>query len=216
MTPGSSEKISNALGQLQRRLNKGLKAETKKGISLEKTSVVGGSSIFTNHDLSNPRRKAEIERMRIKAEQDRVAEAFKRVEEEERALAHLASSSSVQLDASGTRHDHEEYPERCFRSGRHLFTCAKRPLTSADFLYRSIEEDRMPEEEDVCSDFGFNYFESFADKSKLLGLYKGLWINNVPVEDIHKGQVEGSLVANIKEVFTRYLTNTGVDISHGF
>ncbi|KAE8341830.1 hypothetical protein BDV24DRAFT_163053 [Aspergillus arachidicola] len=72
----------------------------------------------------------------------------------------------------------------------------------------------MPEEEDVCSDFGFNYFESFADKSKLLGLYKGLWINNVPVEDIHKGQVEGSPVANIKEVFTRYLTNTGVDISH--
>ncbi|GMF81866.1 unnamed protein product [Aspergillus oryzae] len=142
MTPGSWEKISNALIQLQRRLKKELKAEIKKGISQEKTSVVGGSSIFTNHDPNSARRKADIERMRIKAEQNRVAEAFK-----------------------------------------------------------SIGEDRMPEEEDVCADFGFNYFESFADKSKLLGLYKGLWIQKVPVEDIHKWQVEGSLAANIKEVF---------------
>ncbi|KAB8277236.1 hypothetical protein BDV30DRAFT_223801 [Aspergillus minisclerotigenes] len=74
MTPGSWEKISNALIQLQRRLKKELKAEIKKGISQEKTSVVGGSSIFTNHDPSSARRKAEIERMRIKAEQDRATE----------------------------------------------------------------------------------------------------------------------------------------------
>lgn len=78
MTPGSWEKISNALIQLQRRLKKELKAEIKKGISQEKTSVVGGSSIFTNHDPNSARRKADIERMRIKAEQNRVAEAFKR------------------------------------------------------------------------------------------------------------------------------------------
>ncbi|KAE8312926.1 hypothetical protein BDV41DRAFT_577350 [Aspergillus transmontanensis] len=82
-----------------------------------------------------------------------------------------------------------------------IFSPVRSPLTSADFLYRSIEKDRMPEKENVCAVFGFNYFESFADKSKLLGLYKGLWIKNGPVEDIHKGQVEGSLVANIKEGF---------------
>ncbi|QRD93259.1 hypothetical protein F9C07_2077189 [Aspergillus flavus] len=227
MTPGSWEKISNALIQLQRRLKKELKAEIKKEISQEKTSVVGGSSILTNHDPSSARRKADIERVRIKAEQNRVAEAFKRLEKEEGALAHQASSSDVQPNASSTQHGHAEYLAECCicyretsrscslcqrgfycsqscedkRSARHLFTCAKRPLTSADFLYISIGEDRMPEEEDVCADFGFNYFESFADKSKLLGLYKGLWIQNVPVEDIHKWQVEGSLVANIKEVF---------------
>ncbi|KAE8312925.1 hypothetical protein BDV41DRAFT_538489 [Aspergillus transmontanensis] len=40
MTPGSSEKISNALIQLQRCLKKGLKAKIKKGISQEKRSVV--------------------------------------------------------------------------------------------------------------------------------------------------------------------------------
>lgn len=78
MTPGSWEKISNALIQLQRRLKKELKAEIKKEISQEKTSVVGGSSILTNHDPSGARRKADIERVRIKAEQNRVAEAFKR------------------------------------------------------------------------------------------------------------------------------------------
>ncbi|KAE8341829.1 hypothetical protein BDV24DRAFT_163052 [Aspergillus arachidicola] len=114
MTPGSSEKISNALIQLQRRLKKELKAEIKKGISLEKTSVVGGSSIFTNHDLSSPRRKAEIEWMRIKAEQDRVAEAFKRLEMEERASAHQASSSDVQQSASSTQHGHAEYLDECY------------------------------------------------------------------------------------------------------
>ncbi|KAE8367510.1 hypothetical protein BDV27DRAFT_142782 [Aspergillus caelatus] len=65
MTLGSSEKISNALIQLQRRLKKELKAEIKKGIRQEKTSVVGGSSTFTNHDPSNARRKTEIERMRM-------------------------------------------------------------------------------------------------------------------------------------------------------
>ncbi|BAE65813.1 unnamed protein product [Aspergillus oryzae RIB40] len=209
MTPGSWEKISNALIQLQRRLKKELKAEIKKEISQEKTSVVGGSSILTNHDPSGARRKADIERVRIKAEQNRVAEAFKRLEKEEGASAHQASSSDVQPNASSTQHGHAEYLAECDicsretsrncslcqrdfycsqscedkRSGRHLFTCAKRPLTSADVLYRSIGEDRMPEEEDVCAGFGFNYFESFADKKKF---------------------------------FTRYLSDTGVDISHGF
>ncbi|KAE8382272.1 hypothetical protein BDV26DRAFT_15470 [Aspergillus bertholletiae] len=78
MTPGSPEKTSKALIQLQERLKKELKAEIKKGISQEKTSVVGGSSVFTNYDAGSARRKAEIERMRMKSEQDRVAEAFRR------------------------------------------------------------------------------------------------------------------------------------------
>ncbi|KAE8422878.1 hypothetical protein BDV36DRAFT_244721 [Aspergillus pseudocaelatus] len=227
MTIGSSEKLSNALIQLQRRLKRELKADIKKGISQEKTSVVGGSSILTNPDPSSAHRKAEIERMRMKAEQNRVAEVFRRLEAEERAPRRQCTSPVIQPNASSALNDHVKYPDRCFtcsketsrrcslcqmdfycsqscedkRSGGHLFNCTKRPLTTADFLYRSIEENLIPEEEEVCADFGFNYFGSFTGKSKLLGLYKGLWIKDVPVEDIHKWQVEGSLVANIKEVF---------------
>ncbi|TGO64973.1 hypothetical protein BOTNAR_0082g00150 [Botryotinia narcissicola] len=83
----------------------------------------------------------------------------------------------------------------------HLFTCAKRPLTSADYLYRNIVRDTVHDEEDVLEDFGFNRLVSFADHCKLLGLYKGLWLGDVPVEDIHRWQVEGILIANIKKYF---------------
>ncbi|KNG83331.1 hypothetical protein ANOM_008385 [Aspergillus nomiae NRRL 13137] len=227
MTPGSPEKISHALIQLQRRLRKELKAEIKKGISQEKTSVVGGSSVFTTQDPSSARRKAGIERTRMRAEQARVTELFRRWSLEEEASKYQGSRLNVQPNAGNATRSHAEYRGECYtcsgdtsrrcslcqkdfycsqlcedkRSGRHLFTCTKRPLTSADFLYRNIEKDRLPEEEEVCSDFGFNYFDSFADKSKLLGLYKGLWLAEIPVEDINKWQVEGSLVANIKEHF---------------
>lgn len=86
--------------------------------------------------------------------------------------------------------------------GNHVFTCARRPLTSADYLCRSIIQNEIPEDEDVLNDFGFQNFTSFADKGNLLGLYKGLYVAlEVSPEDIHKWQVEGSLVANIKRVF---------------
>lgn len=88
------------------------------------------------------------------------------------------------------------------RSGSHIFTCTKRPLTTADYLYRSIADDRLPDDEDVRKDFGFNHLTSYGDQSKLLGLYKGLWFSDdITVEEIHKWQVEGSLVTNIKEYF---------------
>ena len=88
------------------------------------------------------------------------------------------------------------------RSGPHLFTCTKRPLTSADYLYRCIFQDVLPDDEDVRENFGFNQLTSFADQCKLLGLYKGLYLSDrITEEDIHKWQVEGTLVANIKDFY---------------
>lgn len=88
------------------------------------------------------------------------------------------------------------------RSGCHLFNCNKRPLTSADYLFNCIGRDALPDDEDVRESFGFNQLTSFADQSKLLGLYKGLYLSDrVKEEDIHKWQVEGTLVANIKDFF---------------
>jgi hypothetical protein len=88
------------------------------------------------------------------------------------------------------------------RSGSHLFTCTKRPLTSADYLFKWLIEDLLPKDEDVLEDFGFNQLTSFADQCKLFGLYRGMCLSEkVTVEDFHKWQVEGSLVANIKEFY---------------
>ena len=54
----------------------------------------------------------------------------------------------------------------------------------------------------MCESFGFNQLTSFADQCKLLGLYKGLYSSDQITEEyIHKWQVEGTLVANIKEFY---------------
>ena len=88
------------------------------------------------------------------------------------------------------------------RSNYHIFTCSKRSLTTADYLYRDLADDRIPDDEDVRADFGFKNLLSFNDQSNLLGLYQGLRLSReITVEDVHKWQVEGSLVANIKEYF---------------
>lgn len=41
-----------------------------------------------------------------------------------------------------------------------------------------------------------------ADKSKLMGLYKGLWLSDrIAASDFHRWRAEGSLVAHIKDFF---------------
>lgn len=58
------------------------------------------------------------------------------------------------------------------RSIPHIFTCSKRAITTADYLYMDILHDELPKDPDVMKDFCFDRC-SFADQSKLLGLYKG-------------------------------------------
>ena len=88
------------------------------------------------------------------------------------------------------------------RSGSHVFTCAKHSLISADYLYHSLRVDTLPDDEDVRDDFGFNQLVSFADQRNLLGLYQRLYLSGkVTEDDIHKWQVEGTLVSNIKVFF---------------
>lgn len=87
-------------------------------------------------------------------------------------------------------------------SGSHLFTCSKRPLTSADYLWKSLAEDLMPQEEDVLEDFGFNNVLFGRDETYLLGVYRGLYLSgNFSAEDIHEWRVGGILVKKIKEFY---------------
>ncbi|KAH8433729.1 uncharacterized protein LDX57_011363 [Aspergillus melleus] len=87
------------------------------------------------------------------------------------------------------------------RSKGHRVTCTESSLISAHHLFECLMMNTIPERQDVVVDFGFNHFWSFEDRSNLLGLYQGLYRLGVPAEAIHKWQVEGSLVANIKSQF---------------
>ncbi|PGH14769.1 hypothetical protein AJ80_05813 [Polytolypa hystricis UAMH7299] len=154
------------------------------------------SAIKTRKLLAN---KAAAERRRLKAEQERVAEAFKRL-----SLEKSASKFQNPNDISRSEHGRaipedseplgeggrDEYgldecisctrltdrkcsvcnrgfycSESCEekRTGRHLFNCTKRPLTSADYLCDSVVKDMLPEDEDVLADFSFNALSSYAD-----------------------------------------------------
>jgi hypothetical protein len=77
MHPRASNE-AHALIQLQKHLRRELKSEFKKSIPQEKTSVVGGSSVLSDHNAKSIRIEAEIERRKLKAEQERVIEIFRR------------------------------------------------------------------------------------------------------------------------------------------
>ena len=71
-------RMTKAVNHLQRRVRKELLSKVPKQGRQEKTSVVGGSSIAVGYQGEGLQRKSEIERLRLKSEQTRVAESFKR------------------------------------------------------------------------------------------------------------------------------------------
>ncbi|KAF7922174.1 hypothetical protein BELL_0761g00090 [Botrytis elliptica] len=224
LASSQADKVAKSLVQVQKDIEKELKSDFDKAVRLEKTSVVGGSSIFSDHKAENSGKHLVIERRKKKMEQERVAGLFNRLSVGKSDTAspkptwgNLSDGTLVESEELGECNTCDIATSRlcsicnidfyCSEScetrthGSHVFTCAKRPLTSADYLYRNISEDTIPDEEEVLEDFGFNHLSSFADRSNLLGLYKGLWLGGVPVEDIHRWQVESTLIANIKKHF---------------
>ena len=84
----------------------------------------------------------------------------------------------------------------------HLFTCSKRPLTSADYLWESVGGDLIPEDEDALEDFGFNNVLSGRDTSNLGGVYRGLYLSDrFSPADLHEWRVGGVLSDKIKEYY---------------
>jgi hypothetical protein len=75
---GQAERIARAVIQLEKYLKKELKSASVSGMKLEKTSVVGRSSVFNRNDASVQRRKRELEQRQMKAKQERVTEIFRR------------------------------------------------------------------------------------------------------------------------------------------
>ncbi|KAF8248495.1 hypothetical protein K440DRAFT_679735 [Wilcoxina mikolae CBS 423.85] len=88
------------------------------------------------------------------------------------------------------------------RTYHHKFKCTGSEITTADYLYLDIGKDQLPESEDVCDDFGFSSLHSFLDRQRLFGLYKGLYLDDVSSDQLHKWQSENSLEANIISFYT--------------
>jgi hypothetical protein len=73
-----AERIARVVIQLQKDLKKELGSAGVSGMKLEKSSVVGGSSVFSGNDPGVQRWKRELEQRQMKVEQERVTERFRR------------------------------------------------------------------------------------------------------------------------------------------
>ncbi|MCJ1476175.1 hypothetical protein MMC13_004840 [Lambiella insularis] len=78
LLPGQAARIASALVFVQEEVEKKLKAFVESPIQHERTSVIGGSSIFGSRQHERSERQLQIDRLRIKAERDRVAQMFRK------------------------------------------------------------------------------------------------------------------------------------------
>lgn len=74
---GQGGKLAKALIIVQKDLKKKLKSEVPKEMRHVKTSAIGECSVFTQNNDAKGRRK-EVEKTRLRAEQERVADRFRR------------------------------------------------------------------------------------------------------------------------------------------
>ena len=79
LLPGRAERTAKALKLVQKEIKKKLKASIADQVRHERTSVVGGSSILGGQQEERSRKQLQIDRLRMKAERDRVAEMFRRL-----------------------------------------------------------------------------------------------------------------------------------------
>ena len=78
LLPGQADRIAKALILVQVEVEKILKAPLKGHIRHEQTSIVGGSSVLGGRQEGRTQRQLQIDRLKMKAERDRVSEMFRR------------------------------------------------------------------------------------------------------------------------------------------
>jgi hypothetical protein len=77
-SPEYVKRISEAVISLQNEIVKKLVTPVADQVRHERTSVFGGSSLIGTQHHKIPARRAQIDHLLVKAEQDRVAEMFRR------------------------------------------------------------------------------------------------------------------------------------------
>ena len=78
LLPGEANRTVKALILVQKEVKKKLKASVEGHIRHERTSVIGGSSVLDGRQEERSKRQLQIDRLRKKADRDRVAEMFRR------------------------------------------------------------------------------------------------------------------------------------------
>ncbi|MCJ1382332.1 hypothetical protein MMC17_005445 [Xylographa soralifera] len=78
LLPDHADRTAKALILVQKEVKKKLKASVEGHIRHERTSVIGGSSIFGGREEERSQRQLQIDRLRMKAERERVAQMFSR------------------------------------------------------------------------------------------------------------------------------------------
>ena len=78
LLPGQADRTAKALILVQKEVKKKLKASVEGHTWHERTSVIGGSSVLGGRQEERSQRQLQIDRLRMKAERDRVAEMFRR------------------------------------------------------------------------------------------------------------------------------------------
>ena len=75
---GHADRTAKALILVQKEVKKKLNDSVEGHLRHERTSVIGGSSVITGRQEERSQRQLQIDRLRMKAEQNRVAEIFNR------------------------------------------------------------------------------------------------------------------------------------------
>jgi hypothetical protein len=78
LLPSRADRITKALVSVQKEVRKKLKVSVDVHLRLERTSVVGKESVSTTDQDQRSNRQLQIDRLRMKAERDRVGELFRR------------------------------------------------------------------------------------------------------------------------------------------
>lgn len=78
LLPGQADRTAKALILVQKEVKKKLKASVEGPIRHERTSVIGGSSVLGGQQEERSQRQLQIDRLKMKAERDRVTEMFRR------------------------------------------------------------------------------------------------------------------------------------------
>ena len=78
LLPGEADRTVKTLMFVQKEVKKKLKASVEGHIRHERTSVIGGSSVLDCRQEERSKRQLQIDRLKMKADRDRVAEMFRR------------------------------------------------------------------------------------------------------------------------------------------
>ncbi|KAF2443258.1 hypothetical protein P171DRAFT_487209 [Karstenula rhodostoma CBS 690.94] len=178
----------------EKKVEKKLVAPVEGNIRLERTSVLGGSSVFGVQREEGSDRRSQIDQLRMIAERNRVAEMFRRRSE----------SAAIPPGPFPPTTEDDEYQTECAVLVAKATSVATHAKTK-HYLWKSLGEDLIPEDEDVLQEFGFNNVMFDKDRTHLFGVYQGLYLSGeFSPKELHEWRVQGTMVEKIKEFYYSY------------